>query len=260
MANLGWGVCRLSVVAVRESPHSTSEQTTQLLFGEHYSIQEISEDKKWVQIRVFYDQSEGWLHNSQHHAISEEFYSQICHTEYKIATEITSQVLYKKNPITVVLGSIIPISTLELFSVEEQIAFNGDSKPTTQRRDFEFLRSIAKKYLWSPYSEGGKTPFGIDAAGFVQMTYKISGYSLLRNLDGQSKQGKQIAFEEIKPGDLAFFKDNENNITNAGIIFPENKVIHSHAYVRIDNLTHKGVFDSETNKKIFDLHSIRRVI
>ncbi len=39
-------------------------------------------------------------------------------------------VLYKKSPLTIVMGSVVPISNSELFKIEEQFAFNGESKGT----------------------------------------------------------------------------------------------------------------------------------
>ena len=42
-----------------------------------------------------------------------------------------------------------------------------ESKGIGQKREFEFLKSIALKYLNAPEQEGGKTPFGIDAMRFL---------------------------------------------------------------------------------------------
>jgi hypothetical protein len=55
------GVCRLALVSVRKDPSDQSEQVTQLLFGDHYEVVLISEDKKWVRIRIHADLYEGWV-------------------------------------------------------------------------------------------------------------------------------------------------------------------------------------------------------
>ena len=258
---MDFGVCRLAVVSVRIDHRETAEQVTQLLFGDHYEVLSISPDKKWVLIKIYFDQCEGWLEMKQHHAISKEYFDQINQTEYKITTEVASTVLYKKSPLTIVMGSIAPISNSELFKIEEQFAFNGESKGLGQRRDLDFLRSIAKKYFSSPFQWGGKSPFGIDDTGFVQMVYKITGYSIQRNLNQQATAGKRIkTFAEAKLGDLAFFSEKGGAPTHVGIVLDDGKIIHSFGQVRIDNITEEGILNPETKIYTHLLHSIRRVI
>ena len=257
---MDYGVCRLSVVGVRKEPKGTSEQVTQLLFGDHYEVLEISADKEWIRIRIYADQCEGWLDWRQHHTISEEYYNQINKTDYKITTDIASPVLYKKSPLTIVMGSIVPISSSELFKVEEQFAFNGESKGLGQRRDIDFLITTAKKYLYSPYQGGGKSPFGIDHDGFVQMVFKISGYPLQRDIRQQAAHGKKVgSIDETKPGDIAFFTAGKNIIAHCGIILEGKRIIHCLGRVRIDGLTEQGILNPDGGGYSYVLHSVRKV-
>ena len=261
MEPIAFGVCRLAVVPVRSDPREMAEQITQLLFGDHYEVMSATSDKKWLRIRIYADQCEGFLEVKQHHVISGEYFDQINQTDYKITTEVASAVLYKKTPLTVVMGSIVPISSSELFKIEEQFAYNGESKSLGQRRDVEFLIIIAKRYLSSPFQWGGKSPFGIDDSGFVQMVYKISGYSLQRDVNQQSLQGKKIkSFSEAKAGDLVFFSERSGNPTHVGIILGDDKVIHAYGQVRIDSLTEEGALNPETKVYTHLLHSIRRIV
>lgn len=250
----------MAVVPVRIEPKDRSEQITQLLFGDHYELLKLSDDRKWAQIKIYSDQVEGWLDTRQHHEISKDYFDQINHTDYKITTEIASSVLYKKSPLTIVMGSIVPVSSSELFKIEEQFAFNGESKSLGQRRDVEFLIGIARKYISSPYQWGGKSPFGIDAPGFVQMVFRIAGYSLQRDVKQQSVHGKKLKFEEALPGDLAFFSEKGGTVNHVGIIIDEERLIHVHGQVRIDKITDEGALNPETKVYSHLLHSIRRVI
>lgn len=255
-----YGVCRLAVVPVRSEPRDSAGQSTQLLFGDHYEVTEFSTDKKWLQIKIFADRSEGWLDARQHHGISREYFNQINQTDYKITTEVASAVLFKKSPLTIVMGSIVPISNSELFKIEEQFAFNGESKGLGQRRDVDFLKTIARKYLSSPFQFGGKSPFGIDAAALVQMVFKITGFSLQREARQQALQGKKIkSFAESLAGDVAFFSE-KGAVTHTGIILDEERIIHSFGYVRIDKITEEGILNPETKIYTHLLHSIRRII
>ncbi len=242
MRVLDYGVCRLSVVPVRAEPDDRSEQVTQLLFGDHYEVIESQNSGMWLRVRIFADQYEGWIAQNQFYRVSAEFFEYINRAELKITTDLTSSLLFNKTPVVVVIGSIIPIGSAELFRMEEQFAFNGESKNVGQKRDFEFLRATAMKYINAPYQWGGKSPFGIDCSGFVQMAYRITGFSLARDSGQQAQQGRPVSsFEESQPGDLIFFQNEKNRINHVGIRLTDSKIIHASGRVRIDLLTADGI-------------------
>jgi hypothetical protein len=255
---IDYGVCRLALVSIRKEPRDAAEQVTQLLFGDHYEVTGTSEDKRWLRIVIYADRAEGWLDARQHHTISREYFDQINQTDFKITTEVASPVLYKKSPLTIVMGSIVPISNSELFKIEEQFAFNGEAKGLGQKRDAEFIKTVARKYLAAPYQWGGKSPFGIDASGLTQMVYRIAGYTLYRDVRQQSTQGKKVG--EAHPGDLVFFADKNSTVKHVGIVLEEGRVIHVQGQVRVDVLTAEGICHSETGAVTHPLHSIRRIL
>ena len=260
MSILEYGVCRLSVVPVRSDPNHGAVQVTQLLFGDHYEVMEISGDRQWGLIRQYADQSEGWMDWKQHHSISEEYFQQINKTDYKITTEIASPVLYKKSPLTIVMGSVVPISSSELFKIEEQFAFNGESKGLGQRRDADFITITARKYLSAPYQWGGKSPFGIDHVGLVQMVFRIAGYLLPRDIKQLVLHGKKVkSFDESRAGDVVFLAAKGNTVSHCGILLDDCRIIHAFGHVRIDVLTEEGIVVPETKVYTHFLHSIRRM-
>jgi cell wall-associated NlpC family hydrolase len=129
-----------------------------------------------------------------------------------------------------------------------------------QKRDAEFLKLTAQKYLNAPYQWGGKGPFGIDCSGFTQMVFKINGHKLQRDADQQVKQGKSIAFKDIQPGDLAFFKNKESKISHVGILLAKDKIIHASGKVRIDHFNEEGILQGETKVYSHTSPSIRRIL
>lgn len=260
MEAIDYGVCRLSVMPVRATASDRAEQVTQLLFGDHYEVTEFSKDKKWCHIVIAYDQYEGWIDMNQHTVVSKEYFDYLARTEFKITTDITTTMLYNKSPMVVLMGSMIPISSSELFKMEEQFAFNGEAKNLGQKREFEYLKNIAFRYLNAPYLWGGKNPFGIDCSGFTQMVFKICGYKLFRDAKQQVTQGKTIEFDQIKPGDLLFFKNQEGAIVHTGIALPDHKIIHASGRVRIDHLTDEGIVHSDTKIFTHSLAAIKRVL
>lgn len=258
---IDYGVCRLAIVTVRKEADQKSEPVTQLLFGDHYEVIEQSKDQKWLSININSDQSKGWIDKLQHHSISQEYHQQIGLANFKITTDIASTMLYKKSQLTIVLGSIVPISASELFKMEEQFAFNGETKSLGQRRDFEFLKEMTNKYLNAPHFPGGKSPFGIDAAGFIQMAFRLTGYQLPRDVQQQWLQGKAVDnLSSGAPGDLVFFKGKDGKVNHAGILLDEQKIIHCSGRVRIDYLMDEGILTAETKIYTHTLAGLRRIM
>lgn len=261
MEVLDYGVSRLAVITVRKEPDDKSEQTTQLLFGDHYELIAFSKDQKWAYIKIFADGYGGWIDRKQHHTITREYFDQINHANFKITTDVTSGILYKKNPLTILLGSIVPISNSELFKMEEQFAFNGDAKSLGQKRDFDFLKDIAIKYLHAPYQWGGKSPFGIDCSGFTQMVFKIGGYVLPRDASQQVQSGRVVSsFNNALPGDLAFFTNEAGQVSHVGLLLDDNKIIHASGQVRMDQLIEDGIVNVESKIITHTLSSLRRIL
>ncbi len=261
MEVIDYGVTRLSLISVRKDPDDRTEQTSQLLFGDHYEVLSFSKDEKWIWIRMFLDGYEGWIDRKQHHSITREYFDQINHANFKITTELSSEILYKKNPLTILMGSIVPISNSELFKMEEQFAFNGESKSLGQKRDVEFVKTIARKYLHAPYQWGGKSPFGIDCSGFTQMVFKINGYFISRDTNQQFLCGREVAHLEMSlPGDLAFFGNESGRISHVGILLDDDKIIHASGKVRVDVIIEDGIINVETKVITHSLWGIRRIL
>ena len=69
------------------------------------------------------------------------------------------------------------------------------------------LRGEYSKWQGTRHRMGGSGDGGIDCSGFVQEVYKDAfGIDLPRTTRAQSKLGQPVAFEEIRAGDLVFFK------------------------------------------------------
>lgn len=261
MEILDFGVCRLSIVPVRADTSDKSEQLSQLLFGDHYEVTGQSKDRKWLRIKINFDQYEGWIDTRQHHTILREYFEYLNRAEFKITTDVTASILYNKSPQIILMGSMIPISSSELFKMEEQFAFNGEAKNLGQKREFEFLKNTAIKYLNAPYLWGGKSPFGIDCSGFAQMVFKICGYRLFRDSGQQANHGKLVkSVDQGKPGDLVFFKNADDKVNHVGILLDDDRIIHASGRVRIDHLNEEGILNLETKIYTHQFAHIRRIL
>lgn len=256
---LDFGVCRLTIVPVFERSDYHSRQCNQLLFGEAYEVTGKKGD--WLSILTAFDGEGGWILASQHHSISPEYFEQINTSDYKITTDVSATLLYNKNPLSIVMGSILPISSSELFKVEEQLAFNGETKSMSQKRDGEFLKSVLGKYINTPFVPGGKTPFGTDSSGFIQMAFKIAGYKLPRTIDAISKAGAAVEnSESVNTGDIVLLKHYPSGELMASVLIASDKVMMVDGFVQQWKFDGKGIKIGTQKKYSWEMIEIRRTI
>ncbi|MBK9225245.1 MAG: C40 family peptidase [Flavobacterium sp.] len=252
-----FGICNLSIIPLRIEPSDKSEIVSQVLFGEHFQILEVS--KQWSKIKLQFDDYEGWVDSKQYQIISESSYNQLCEEVIVLNSDLIEYVTGPNN-------FLMPIP------LGSSLSFLNFNEININNYDFEGMKISGIKakanivntsfmYLNSPYLWGGKTPFGIDCSGFTQMVYKLNGYHLLRDASQQALQGEALSFiEESEPGDLAFFDNEDGKIIHVGIIMKDNYIIHASGKVRIDRLDHLGIYNAEINKHTHKLRVIKKVI
>lgn len=78
-----------------------------------------------------------------------------------------------------------------------------------------------RNFLGVPYLWGGKTAFGIDCSGLVQLLFAMEGVNLPRDSGDQLHYGVKIEPQDISRGDLLFFKGH------VAIAINRHKIIHS---------------------------------
>jgi len=254
-----YGICNLSIIPLRVDTSEVSEMCSQVLFGECFKV--LDKRKNWSKIRLSFDSCEGFIDNKQYLEITEETYTKLSNTTPYFAGEFIDFITQNNGSLsTVVLGSTLPFYNTNRFQLNETYytyegAIFNDILPK------ESILKIAYLYLNSPYVWGGKTPMGIDCSGFTQMVYKLCGYKIPRNAVQQASQGEVLSFiEESEPGDLAFFDNQEGDITHVGIIMKDNYIIHAHGKVRIDRLDHSGIYNIDTKRHTHKLRVIKKII
>ncbi len=258
-----FGIANLSIVPVRVNAKEQGEQVTQILFGETFEI--IERRKLWYHIKTHFDNYEGWIDTKLVKEISEEELNQINSSNKYISNDIVS-IITKSDDKTILLisaGSTFPNFnptdlTFQITSEKYELNQNITALSNNIRKN---IISTAIKFINTPYLWGGRTHFGIDCSGFSQIIFKICGINIPRDASQQVEKGHTInIIEEAKPGDLAFFDNDDGNIIHVGLIINNNKIIHASGKVRIDKIDHQGIFNEETNEYSHNLRVIQNII
>ena len=85
-----------------------------------------------------------------------------------------------------------------------------------------------ERFAGAPYQWGGVTPWGVDCSGLVQTTFAARGVLLPRDAALQVEHGVPVAVEDIRPGDLLFFRgESTERITHVAFAAEGDGLVHS---------------------------------
>lgn len=247
-------ICTSVFLPMRANPSHRAEMLSQVLFGERFIITDNSAN--WLKIRTLFDDYEGW--------------ADALHGGFEVFDGadngvITGDVLLCSGPED---NRMVLAPGSELFNLSGDFAgfcnggkcyrlFPGNNEKLTPASS---VTETALTWLNTPYLWGGRTPWGVDCSGFVQIVFKIHGVSLPRDSSEQAARGKMITFiDEALPGDLLFFSGDGEAITHTGILQSKGRVIHASGRVRTDIVDHQGIWNTEESRYTHRLRFIRRI-
>jgi hypothetical protein len=252
-----YGICILGIIPLRKEAKDQSEIVSQVLFGQHFKILEIT--SKWIRIELATDNYEGWICAKQYEEITYEDYDNLNVNDFPLVASSFSNIqnVVTQEVLPITLGATLPFYHKGSIKIRKhKFKFTGN----IASNDTNNLLKYAHELLNAPYLWGGKSILGIDCSGFTQVVYSLCGIHLPRDAYQQAELGETVTLNDINPADLVFFENDSNRIHHVGIALENNQIIHASGKVRIDQLNKEGIIHSKTKELTHRLHLIKRII
>lgn len=245
-----------SVVNMREQPISNSKVVSQALFAEEISMEE--EADKWVYITTP-DGYRGWVESNVIATLPDAYpHFQSSQSRHSVKVSRLSAHLYAVKDIE--YGPLLTISygvklqvlddedvrwmKVALPNEREAYIQKGDVVPEPEMTQKSELIDFSQRFLGLPYTWGGRSSFGYDCSGFVQMLYFQMGVNLERDAKQQilDERFKTIDLEDLESGDLIFFGKSDQKIMHVALYIGNEQFIHATArenqpYIRVSRLS-----------------------
>lgn len=221
------------LVEMREEPSSSSKLVSQALFAEVINNQEISGE--WTKITTP-DGYGGWIRSKGLTSTNAPYHTTIKTSRLKAHIYNVEDTEY--GPIlSLPYGSPLKVlddSNPRWFKVElpnSTICFiqKGDAAEEPPLKKKQELVAFSQKFLGLPYTWGGRSSFGYDCSGFVQMLYGKIDIQLQRDAKQQilDDRFQEVSLEDLEPGDLIFFGKTDGKIGHVGMSIGNDQFIHA---------------------------------
>lgn len=256
-----YGICRVSIAPLRSAPKDQAEIVSQLLFGDQIVVLEKLE--KWYHVQNRFDGYEGFVDFKQLQLVSEAAMEVVADHQFVAPAAALNSLTQEDGSKTyLAAGSDLPGFNSGMCKIGDKI-FKVDFEPLEldYRTPQNNILKNAMFFQHAPYLWGGRTLFGIDCSGFVQIVFKMAGVKLQRDASQQALQGSTVHFlPEAQAGDVAFFDNEEGRIIHVGILLNQKEIIHASGSVRIDPIDNQGIYNRELKRYSHKLRIIRRYL
>ncbi|MGM0839359.1 MAG: NlpC/P60 family protein [Bacillota bacterium] len=231
---------------------------SQALFGQEVLVME--EKDGWSHV-IIPDQATskddqgypGWLPSTQlslgelpqtdTYAIVTSKFTNLINEENKVELALSFQTIL---PVVKEHDHVIEVMTpLGTRFLKQKDVIISTTKVNDQKGSGQDIVNSGKIFLDLPYLWGGMTSYGFDCSGFSYTMCKANGYLIPRDANDQARAGKEVALDQLEPGDLLFFayEEGKGSIHHVGIYHGDGKMIHSpNTGKTIEILSLKGTY------------------
>lgn len=255
-----YGIVQASFIPVRKDAASSSEMTSQLLFGEIFEVLERKE--LWLLVRNQFDDYEGWVSLGMTSLFNEDTLREYEAMEFSLVKEKFCELRGPEGTLLVPTGSVLYYRAGDTRHIRCGKTYELDKDPGEHPENkLKALEDLKEELLNVPYLWGGKSSYGTDCSGMVQTIFRLLGVPLLRDASQQVGQGITVnMITESETGDLLFFDNDEGEIVHTGIIIGPGEILHASGCVKVEALDHQGIYSKQLNKYTHKLRVIKRVL
>jgi len=248
-------------VPIMGEPDRSAQMVSQLLFGEEFLL--LDKNGRWLSVLLDFDGTEGW--------VSKELV-ELRNTEDGEEEGESRAVRVASLPFVTILDltlgqqRILPAGAIWNARNRNSLSWYGHDFELISGEGFIIPRAdvspddIGKRIVSIPSIPGGRSGFGFDGPGLVQMLCRMMGKNIPRSCMQQAELGSTINFmHEVEQGDLAFFDNDEDEIVHVGMILKSGHILHAFSCVSIDLLDHHGIYSNEKGQYTHKLRVIKRI-
>ncbi len=236
-------LCCLASAPLRSQPNHRSEMASQLLYGETCTV--LERGPRFTRVRTHFDDYEGWVDARQFEGVETAAEAGLGGT---MADDLGGGIYHSGRRVLLPLGALVR---------------KGATRVVVAASSGAELVAYARRYLDAPYLWGGRTQWGIDCSGLVQMTFRAFGQRLPRDCAQQIRCGQRIAnLADAVVGDVVFGSDlrGDPTVDHVGLISAPGQILHACALVREDPLDEAGIWNRQTGELSHRLLEIRRML
>ena len=212
------------VIPLRPAPDTERGIDTELLFGEAVRVFDRADGWAWVQ--AVEDGYVGYLPDTSL-AEPEDHTHVVCvpRTFLYPAPELrrpAAAALSMGSRVRIV-GEAETRGTRYLMLADGSALIAGHCMPVGEIVSDDYV-AVAARFLETPYLWGGRSGFGIDCSALVQLSLMMTGRSAPRDSDMQAQFGSEISRDELRRGDLVFWKGH------VGLMEDEETLLHANGH------------------------------
>ena len=203
-----------SFTNIYKKPFKNSEVTSQILYGEKFTI--LYKKKYWLKIKTRFDNYIGYIKNKG--------YSRNHNPTHKII-KLKAAIINKSDNTKTYLPFASRISIIQ----ERKDSVEYEKNKWIKKKDIKKIKHIEKDYLKIfklfiniKYVWGGKTYQGMDCSAILQLLFYYNNKFYPRDTKDQMRYSKKIKKRIFKKGDIIFWKDH------VAICVDSKKLIHAY--------------------------------
>jgi cell wall-associated NlpC family hydrolase len=208
------------VADMRESPGAAlrGKLESQLVFGESFHVE--AEEKGWCKGRSLHDGYRGWIDAAHLGAAETPTHIVVAARSHAYA----EPTIKSENLKTFSFGSRVRIAEEgeKFLRLADGSWLYRKHLASLETADADHVET-ARKFLETPYYWGGRSGFGIDCSGLVQVSLARAGVRTERDSERQMQTLGAVA-GKARRGDFVFFEGH------VGIMADDRNLIHANAF------------------------------